>query len=215
MSKSKGIRRGGQAEAQAIIAAIGSAIDQANQSGDFASVFSICRNAVNARAMEIIKKYSLPNIGDLAISRLESSDDRSKAECGRFLRIAVGTDFIIEEIEKNYQGEVLFPAFSYGFLSALSLFASIVDDSNVLVRSAAIENQETAQRSGGNATGRKSRAERDARLASLMPFVRSGAGKTNRHIARQFLRATGAALELDTVAGYVREIRGNAASEGS
>lgn len=137
MSKTKGIRRGGQAEAQAIIAMIGAAIDQANATGEFGPVFSICRNAINARAVEIIEKYSVPNVGDLAISRLESSDDRSKAECGRFLRIAVGTDFVIEEIEKNYQGEVLFPAFSYGFLSALSLFASIVDDSNVLVSTGA------------------------------------------------------------------------------
>lgn len=213
MSKSTKIRRGGQAEAQAIIAMIGAAIDQANQTGDFASVFSICRNAVNARAVEIIKKYNVQNAGDIAISRLERSDDRSKSESGKFLRIAAATDLIVGEMENVYQGEVLFPAFSYGFLSALSLFTSIIDDSNVLVRSAVIENQETAQRSGGNATGRKSRAERDARLASLMPFVRSGVGKTNREIARQFLKTTGSSIELDTVARYVRELRANASSE--
>ena len=85
------MKRGGQAEAEAIIATIGAAIDQANQTGDFASVFSICRNAVNARAVEIIKKYNVQNAGDIAISRLERSDDRSKSESGKFLRIAPGT----------------------------------------------------------------------------------------------------------------------------
>lgn len=213
MSKSAKIRRGGQAEAQAIIAAIGAAIDQANQTGDFASVFSICRSAVNARAVEIINRYKVQNTGDIEISRLERSDDRSKSESGKFLRIASATDLIIGEMERIYQAEVLFPAFSYGFLSALSLFTSIIDDSNVLVRSAAIENQATAQKSGGSATGRKSKAEREMRLANLMPFVRSGVGKTNREIARQFLKTTGSSLELDTVARYVRELRATAPSE--
>lgn len=164
MSKSAKIRRGGQAEAQAIIAMIGAAIDQANQTGDFASVFSICRNAVNARAVEIIKKYNVQNAGDIAISRLERSDDRSKSESGKFLRIAAATDLIVGEMENVYQGEVLFPAFSYGFLSALSLFTSITDDSNVLVRSAVIENQETAQRSGG--TPQAANLEQNATRAS-------------------------------------------------
>ncbi len=213
MSKSTKIRRGGQPEVDAILEKLAAAIQEAHSTGDFGDAFSFSRNLVNSRALEIIKKYDVQNLGEIEVSRIENSENLSKSECGKFLRIAGATEIVLEEIEKIDQNGVRFPAFSYGFFSALSLFASIVEDSNVLAHSAAIAKQETAQKSGGRATGRKYKAERDARLANLMPFVTNGPGKTNRDIARQFLKETGASLELDTVAGYVRQLRANASSE--
>jgi hypothetical protein len=181
MSKSAKIRRGGQPEVEAILEKLAAAIHKAHMTGDFGDAFSLSRNLINARAIEIIKKYNVPNMGNIAVSHLENSEDLNKSECGKFLRIAGGTEVVFGQIENIDQNGVRFPAFYYGFFSALSLFASIVEDSNVLAHSAAIAKQETAQKSGGRATGRKYKAERDARLASLMPFVLSGAGKTTHN----------------------------------
>ncbi|WP_143754945.1 hypothetical protein [Caulobacter sp. BP25] len=199
--------RGGNSKLHGITSDIYRLLDDAEKSGNYVKITNYCRSIVASRRKVIESHYSMENVGELLVRSLIDSRCTDKSESGKFIKIANCIDEVFMQIARLDENNVRFASFTYGFASAISLFSSITDDKDVLVRSQALENQKTAQQEGGDVRGRQLEVQKMKRIEALKPYVLSRAGMTNRAIAKAFREDSDQEVALDTVARDVAEIR--------